>query len=1293
MASQYCFWLLLITVIHCGKVFPTAIAEKAYVRPNTSVPCSSSSQPCLTFNEYAQEVSQYFVDNTTFLFLPGTHELDVQLDLKNLSNISFIPSNEVNVTVQVLLSPSVNITWTNCDNIEVSGLIFILSGQFNVLPEPVGISSDTELIFQETTGFLTNLSLIGNGTRQFARCISSHVEISNLVATSTKAPILHASNSVVKFYGQNSFFDNNISTETDIIHTYILMLEKCSFNFSGNTSFVNSTGVTVITFGSDNYISGNLAFVNNTFSSQLQSLSAAMQFIGNTSIISGNVSFINNAVFKGGSQISLFAATCYIPGNVLFLQNDVHLDVRPILEDYTGGAAIFTQISTIFISGVASFTRNQAIAPMGSSINGGAIRAVGLSRVILNESSNVSFIENSATSGGALSIENSNLTMYGRVLFERNSAVYGGGAIIAISERDMITTITCSGRNIIFRNNTSYRNGGAIHAASGTNVELKDILFERNVAMIGGGAIYVVDSSIKMTGTLHFRNNTSNGHGGAIYADTSVTSMFELRDIQCERNSVLFDRIGYVDDSSINMTGTLYFVRNSAQRGGAMALRGISSKLLLTEPLTANFVENSVTMSGGAIFFDDNTSGCQSICFAALSNRLSQQNCPIQLSSRANIRLNFDNNTADIAGRVLYGGNLDTCRISVGKYIYDYHPLNTIASISNLNVNVNYQDNTTSNISSDPLQACICKRNSLKCNDAIEIETVRGREFTLQVVIVGQGMGAIPSAVRISLDNSVQLSSAAQRIQATGKRCTNISYSLFAESNATRVTLFPDDGPCRNIGVGPTLINIIFRPCPNGFIQNGSECVCEERLQVDRFKAFCNISDGSIEWISNLFWMGALYENDSNESTYEGLILHRGCPLDYCVATPVPITLDNLDIQCNHNHFGILCGSCKENYSIALGSVHCLPCSNNYLALILPFAVAGIALVAILLLLRMTVTIGTLNGLIFYANVIQANHSIFFPEGATNILTVFIAWLNLDLGIETCFYDGMTTYAYTWLQFLFPFYVWFLIGLIIVVSHYSRKLTTIFSKNPVAAFATLFLISYSKLLRTIIVAVSVAELEYPDGTNKIVWLYDGNVAYGATGSNNHLALVIFATLILVLLFIPYTLLLFCAHWLQALSHWRILSWLNKIKPFMDTYHAPYKKQTRYWTGLLLFVRLFLFAFDTINSELTPIVVTSITIVLAALAWMHMGIYENHFINILEAFFIINLCIFSVATYRSQTNTGTALWKKILTKLNIKKYFIHEKKENKDLPPDGHRQSFALTAPTQTSVELREPLLE
>ena len=89
----------------------------------------------------------------------------------------------------------------------------------------------------------------------------------------------------------------------------------------------------------------------------------------------------------------------------------------------------------------------------------------------------------------------------------------------------------------------------------------------------------------------------------------------------------------------------------------------------------------------------------------------------------------------------------------------------------------------------------------------------------------------------------------------------------------------------------------------------------------------------------------------------------------------------------------------------ALDVYHAQICS--YLSLIVPFATAGFALVIFLFICKLTVAAGTISGLIFYANIIAVNMNLFFPSGETNILTVFIAWLKLDLGIETCFFDGM----------------------------------------------------------------------------------------------------------------------------------------------------------------------------------------------------------------------------------------------------------------------------------------------
>ena len=107
------------------------------------------------------------------------------------------------------------------------------------------------------------------------------------------------------------------------------------------------------------------------------------------------------------------------------------------------------------------------------------------------------------------------------------------------------------------------------------------------------------------------------------------------------------------------------------------------------------------------------------------------------------------------------------------------------------------------------------------------------------------------------------------------------------------------------------------------------------------------------------------------------------------------------------------------------------------MALLLAFGAAGVLLVLSILVLNLTVTQGLINGLIFYSNIVWAYKIILFPSEVEKnylftFLQVFIAWLNLDFGIETCFFVGLDAYWKTWLQFLFPFYIWGIAGVIIV---------------------------------------------------------------------------------------------------------------------------------------------------------------------------------------------------------------------------------------------------------------------
>ena len=150
----------------------------------------------------------------------------------------------------------------------------------------------------------------------------------------------------------------------------------------------------------------------------------------------------------------------------------------------------------------------------------------------------------------------------------------------------------------------------------------------------------------------------------------------------------------------------------------------------------------------------------------------------------------------------------------------------------------------------------------------------------------------------------------------------------------------------------------------------------------------------------------------------------------------------------------------------------------------------GALLVGFLAWLNLTISTGTINGLIFYVNIIRVNRHIFFPlESQVSLfLTTYIAWLNLDIGIEACFYDGLDAYVKTWPQFMFPLYIWLIVILIIVSSHYSTTVTVskLTGNHLVSVLATLILLSYTKILRLVITVFSSTTLEYPDGFIKRV---------------------------------------------------------------------------------------------------------------------------------------------------------------------------------------------------------------
>ena len=214
------------------------------------------------------------------------------------------------------------------------------------------------------------------------------------------------------------------------------------------------------------------------------------------------------------------------------------------------------------------------------------------------------------------------------------------------------------------------------------------------------------------------------------------------------------------------------------------------------------------------------------------------------------------------------------------------------------------------------------------------------------------------------------------------------------------------------------------------------------------------------------------------------------------------------------------------------------------------------------------------------------------------------------------------------LQFVFPVYIWMVALFIIVLSHYSIRASRLFGNNSVPVLATLVLLSYTKLLRAVISPLSITYYQFLNGTKMSVWEREGDIPYLL---GKHIPLFGLAVGVLAFLLFPFTLVMTSIQWLNRGTHYRVLCWVTKLKPFFDAFTGPLKHKHRYWVGILLLARcaLFLVFFTyTVNGDSTALVAISATVIILAVPHSR---YRSSYLTILEHSYFLNLGLLSIVT--------------------------------------------------------------
>ena len=410
--------------------------------------------------------------------------------------------------------------------------------------------------------------------------------------------------------------------------------------------------------------------------------------------------------------------------------------------------------------------------------------------------------------------------------------------------------------------------------------------------------------------------------------------------------------------------------------------------------------------------------------------------------------------------------------------------------------------------------------------------------------------------------------------------------------------------------------------CPVGFTFQDGICDCDPLLPSCIEK--CYIDHSAIKLPANTWIMA---HTQTNMTEY----LISDCPMDYCLPNSSNINLLYPDDQCQFNRTGILCSQCQHPLSMVFGSLRCMECTNLHILITIIVIVVGIVLVVLLYLLNLTVTIGTINGIIFYANIISINDSVFLVnDNVFKPLRVFISFVNLDLGIETCFYNGMDSYVKMWLQLFFPLYLIIIAASIIIASRYSSRILRLTYTRSLPVLATLFLLSYTGVLRTVItVLFSYTTITHlPGGLQEVVWSIDANIPL--FGVKFTMLFIICAILILLLVAFNITLL-----FSRILLHVKI----NCYKSLLISFHTSCKDKYVYWIAVHIITRNVFIAFYVFEIKVRLVLSNSVLVLFTAYqAYTHP--YKNKLVNIQELLLLMNLTIMYAASYLNINNILT-----------------------------------------------------
>ena len=715
----------------------------------------------------------------------------------------------------------------------------------------------------------------------------------------------------------------------------------------------------------------------------------------------------------------------------------------------------------------------------------------------------------------------------------------------------------------------------------------------------------------------------------------------------------------YGRDSGIVISGNAIFEHNIAIYGGAFRL--LDTVLYIYTGSELLFQHNFAVRAGGAIdvYFSNTNVQLEDICpiqFIGSGNN-SQTIFSLEQIDQLDVNVSFFNNSAvtpsslqsifadvfyvcswypDTLTQIVLGRQAPVVngrRESVYRSIFHFYPAGTTDNHLNIQAYLacacdnGLQYNTTTCLTNQPVVR--------------DEHVVPGRSFNISVITLDVS-GSVGKANRLfsqvycyhQTDGLLTLAKNqySRPLTVVNNTCADVEFTVYLTSQT-----IPPNGTLEiSLTERQHSSTVYFHldNCSMGFHLRhigGSDtfgCVCDDFFTTKELqgKFQCDASTGNIARLSEQSWL----------SVYDGDLEYvKICSPTYCHDRLLSFDVSEADVLCTNHHSGRACGGCVDDFSRVFGSDTCKKCNNIWLITILLYVVLGLVLIFLLFLLKLTVALGLINGLIFFCNVMSINEKLFFNAEISkySFLRMFISLINLDLGIEICFYDGMSQLAKTGLQFVFPIYLWLLMVTIIYVGKHNVCNKNLSSRSSISVLSTLILLSYLKILRTTVSVFSFDEVSSSTGDSIHVWLPDPNVKY-LTGV--HIVLFVIAFLFLLFFILPFVI---CFIFPRLVLRSKRLSYFF---PMLDCFLAPYKHKYRFWFGLRALVLLYLSAMEAvIFSSREALLLSSIAVVgFFALLQAYVHPFKDKLVDAIDLIFMgVFLLLAAVTLYLYPSENG------------------------------------------------------